>query len=56
MGEFEYYKSIGGTTKKGRNQIFSVGGSKKRQGGGEGYTIFDLKLVGGKTFEETMDI
>ena len=50
-GKFEYYKSMGGTTKKGGpNLSSSVGGSKGRGGG----TLFDLNLVLGEPWGKTM--
>ena len=46
-GEFEYYKSMGRTTKRGRRTKFLVQW--------EGDTIFELNLVGGGEYlEETM--
>ena len=48
-GKFEYYKSMGGTTKKGGNKQWG-----EAKGGGEGGAQFGLKFseVGG-TLEET---
>ena len=47
-GKFEYYKSMGGTTKKGGNS------EGKQKGGGRGVHNLDLNLVGwGGTLEET---
>ena len=53
VGEFEYYKSMGWTTKRGKGgtKFLEFSGGKQKR---EGKTIFDLFLVGGKTLEETM--
>ena len=50
-GEFEYYKSNGGTTKKVGEPNF--GSPVEAKGGGGGHN-FDSNLVGRKTLEETM--
>ena len=51
-GEFEYYKSMEGTTKSGGTKFLKFSRGKQRKG----IMIFDLNLVGGKTLEETMNI
>ena len=49
-GKFEYYKSMGGTTKKGGNKQWG----EAKGGGGRGVHNLDLNLVGwGGTLEET---
>ena len=49
-GKFEYYKSMGGTTKKGGNKQWG----EAKGGGGGGVHNLDLNLVGwGGTLEET---
>ena len=50
-GKFEYYKSMGGTTKT-RDQIYKVQWGEAKGGGGG--TLFDITLVLGEPWGETM--
>ena len=48
-GEFEYYKSMGGTTKRGENKFLKVSGGEQKGGGHD----FWLKFRAEKFLEET---
>ena len=50
-GGFKYYKSMGGTTKSGEDQIFKVQQGEARRGWEHNCS---LKFSGEKTLEETM--
>ena len=49
-GKFEYYKSMGGTTKRGGEQIFKVQWGGRVWGAKGGNTILDFSTFGHKTF------